>query len=96
MNLVTHVRCFVRMDGCDALFSKTHDGSIFLLRNNTYRTPSMVRMSSSIVIRLQIRPRVDGVVYEHQTRALSVRDAVLICINTSPSDNCASFGENGG
>jgi hypothetical protein len=86
------------MCGCAALLTKIHDGSVFLLRDNTYCLPAIMRVSTNTVIRSQTRRDVD-VVDEHQTWTLSVldaEDAVSISMNTSPSDNRASLGENGG
>jgi hypothetical protein len=59
----------------------------------------MTRTSSNTVIRLHIRQGLDGEVNEHQTRTLSGpdgEDTMSTHMNTSPSDNPASFGENGG
>lgn len=59
----------------------------------------MTRMSSNTLICLHTRWDLDSVVNEHQTRTLSEldgEDAVSTHTNTSPSDSCASLGENGG
>jgi hypothetical protein len=58
-----------------------------------------MRTSSNTVIRLQISLGVDVAASEHQTWTLSVpdaEDATSIHMNTSPSDSCASLGQNGG
>jgi hypothetical protein len=60
----------------------------------------MTRISSNTAIRLQIRWQgADGVVNKLQTWTLSGldgEDAMSTRTNTSPSDNRASLGENGG
>lgn len=59
----------------------------------------MMQMFSNTVICLHTRWDLDGMVNEHQTQTLSGldgEDTVSTHTNTSPSDNRASLGENGG